>query len=381
MKRLLALSLVLIFATPAAAARTRILAPMDWWPVASPDGTKVAFTRVYPGEMKLEITTLGAQPRTWQIAANRYQLQPSWSADGRFLAFQARGHVWLASADPTSAVLTDLGPGFSPAVSPEAGGGVAYVLLDPIEQARSLWLWTQGGTEGTRLATGVIGRPAWSPDGSRLAFQRDDGISVVTSSGQELRLAAIANPGSPSWSPDGELVAYTAGGGLFVVPADGSEEPRQIASKPFDPSPPSFSASSGRIAASYAGGVWVADLVGRGAPGDPAARRFGPGTSWSGSTLLIAASVPACPGHVGITEVRPGGQTVTVSGACKLVGTVGNDDIEATPLWGDVVTAGAGNDTVHANDGHTDRIDCGAGRDTVWADRSDRLTGCEIVHR
>ena len=55
--------------------------------------------------------------------------------------------------------------------------------------------------------------------------------------------------------------------------------------------------------------------------------------------------------------------------------------IEGTPLWGDVIQAGAGNDQVHANDRHTDRVDCGAGRDTVWADRTDKLVRCEIVHR
>ena len=55
--------------------------------------------------------------------------------------------------------------------------------------------------------------------------------------------------------------------------------------------------------------------------------------------------------------------------------------LEGTPLRGDVIVAGAGNDRIHANDRHTDRVDCGPGRDIVWADRSDRLTGCEIVHR
>ena len=55
--------------------------------------------------------------------------------------------------------------------------------------------------------------------------------------------------------------------------------------------------------------------------------------------------------------------------------------IEGTPREGDVISAGAGNDAVHANDGHTDRVDCGPGRDVVWADRTDRLTRCEVVHR
>ena len=62
-------------------------------------------------------------------------------------------------------------------------------------------------------------------------------------------------------------------------------------------------------------------------------------------------------------------------------GTPRADVIEGTPLWGDVILAGAGSDQVHANDGHTDRVECGPGRDVVWADRTDRLRGCELVHR
>jgi hypothetical protein len=62
-------------------------------------------------------------------------------------------------------------------------------------------------------------------------------------------------------------------------------------------------------------------------------------------------------------------------------GAAGADVIEGTPREGDVINGGAGNDQIHANDGHTDHVNCGPGRDTVWADRTDKLTGCEIVHR
>lgn len=47
----------------------------------------------------------------------------------------------------------------------------------------------------------------------------------------------------------------------------------------------------------------------------------------------------------------------------------------------DRLTAGAGNDLVQAAFGGVDRVDCGPGRDVVWADRSDRLAHCEVVHR
>jgi hypothetical protein len=55
--------------------------------------------------------------------------------------------------------------------------------------------------------------------------------------------------------------------------------------------------------------------------------------------------------------------------------------IYGTGHGGDVISAGAGADRVHARNGKRDTISCGPGRDVVWADRSDRLTGCEVVYR
>ena len=55
--------------------------------------------------------------------------------------------------------------------------------------------------------------------------------------------------------------------------------------------------------------------------------------------------------------------------------------ILGTSKGGDVIAAGAGNDTVRAKNGRHDLVNCGTGRDTVYADRSDRLIGCEIIRR
>jgi hypothetical protein len=107
----------------------------------------------------------------------------------------------------------------------------------------------------------------------------------------------------------------------------------------------------------------------------------GPGVAYgSGSaTLLASGERVTCPEHVAIAGYLAGRHKI-LTGSCLVTGTPGADVIEGTPSWGDVILAGAGNDLIHTNDGHTDRIDCGPGRDTVWADRSDRLTHCEIVH-
>jgi hypothetical protein len=85
-------------------------------------------------------------------------------------------------------------------------------------------------------------------------------------------------------------------------------------------------------------------------------------------------------------------------GADRLTGGPGNDwiDGDAGP---DVIRAGAGNDSItggaERNDidagpgndrvstanGIAERVRCGSGTDQIWADRADRLVGCERVHR
>jgi Tol biopolymer transport system component len=51
---------------------------------------------------------------------------------------------------------------------------------------------------------------AWSPDGSRLAFDTDDGIWVVGFDGSGLRMV-IRHGANPNWSPDARA-SHTAPG-------------------------------------------------------------------------------------------------------------------------------------------------------------------------
>lgn len=88
---------------------------------------------------------------------------------------------------------------------------------------------------------------------------------------------------------------------------------------------------------------------------------LGAGVSPQG-LIAYAGPRPGCPGHSGIVV-----GSAPVTGTCVIAGTPKADVIQGTPLWGDVIEAGAGNDRVHANDRHTDRVNCGPGRDTVWA--------------
>jgi Tol biopolymer transport system component len=97
---------------------------------------------------------------------------------------------------------------------------------------------------------GVLdGPPAWSPDGTRLAFSRYrdgfDGLWVVNSDGTGLALLhdhlAL---GQPAWSPDGRLIAASGyvqddiegGEAIFVIEASTGGLVRSISPEGLDPS-------------------------------------------------------------------------------------------------------------------------------------------------
>ncbi|HEU0224919.1 MAG TPA: hypothetical protein VFR29_05750 [Steroidobacteraceae bacterium] len=81
------------------------------------------------------------------------------------------------------------------------------------------------------LALGAM--PAWSPDGTSIAFHRDGDLYLVNQNGTGERLLG---PGSePSWSPDGAEIAFTGGEGIMIMNADGTGARTLIRHDAFDP--------------------------------------------------------------------------------------------------------------------------------------------------
>lgn len=354
MKRFGVLLCLLVLAAPASAAAPRVLATEDAWPAWSPDARSIAFTRIHVGRNLMELYVLDVRTRTvTKLAQNSFQLQPSWSPDGKTIAYQSGGSVWVASLDGAK---RRIGPGGAPANGPSVARVVAGDLV----------------VDGAVWAEKVIGHPAWSPDGTRVAFRRDDGIYVAAGPGGGALLAGGANPGDPAWSPDGTQIAFTIRDEVWVA-SRGLVPAHALARKRPGATTPSWSPDGTAVVYTWRQGVERTALTGRSALLHKAA---GLGASVSSDGVVAYGGFRAsCPGHVAIVI------KTALTGSCVVQGTTRADVIEGTPSWGDVILAGAGNDKVHANDGHTDRVSCGPGRDEVWADRSDKLSGCERVHR
>jgi hypothetical protein len=136
-------------------------------PAVSPDDGRVAYlSRNADGRTELRVIAReGGEPVT--LADNVVPSEfPSWSPDGRFLAYAAGGppRVWVVSASGGNPLLITPQGGDYPVWSPD-GGWIAYVVwTDASDPAQGAWVsrWpslqlTKVGEEPTQLA--------WAPGG------------------------------------------------------------------------------------------------------------------------------------------------------------------------------------------------------------------------
>ena len=105
--------------------------------------------------------------------------------------------------------------------------------------AGTIFAMDPDGSDRTLLNdSGRFAWPAWSPDGSKIAFAGttssifDSEVFVMDADGSDqTRLTSNpASDGDPAWSPDGGRIAFTSGrdgnNEIYVMDADGSDQTR-----------------------------------------------------------------------------------------------------------------------------------------------------------
>ena len=138
-----------------------------------------------------------------------------------------------------------------PAWSPD-GTRIAFASEEPLAGDAKLYTVRADGSGLTQLTTGATeGRgPAWSPDGSRIAFVQLDAssatLAIMNSDGSGVTpvpgTQGIYNHAPPSWSPDGTRLAFgrliSTAYAIWTVGPDGSGLTRLTsgACGDFDPS-------------------------------------------------------------------------------------------------------------------------------------------------
>ena len=139
-------------------------------------------------------------------------------------------HIYVANADGSGA--TRLTAGDRAAWSPDGSRLVFQRAGTPPIPVSSGSIYTikADGTGETRLAPGLW--PSWSPDGARIAFVDDDGIELMSADGSNKTLLlrhdfnpdaykpSDLGPAKPVWSPDGKRIAFEhLGDGGGILPA------------------------------------------------------------------------------------------------------------------------------------------------------------------
>ncbi len=207
------------------------------FPVFSPDGTQIAFTRPdESGSQDLYLTDIRSsttRPLTGDAAMDTH---PAWFPEGDAVAFTSdRGGenaIWRVSRMGGEATL--LVPDAQQAsISPD-GTRIAFCRNRPGGGLR-IWVASMYDSSGARQLTrdddGIWDHrdPAWSPDGKEICYGTRHGLWTVPVSGGRARRLTTDEEYSiePVWSRDGRFIYFASkrSGSLAIwrIPSGGGE--------------------------------------------------------------------------------------------------------------------------------------------------------------
>ena len=242
-------------------------------PAWSPDGTKIAFSSDRDGNREIYVMNAdgSGQKRLTNNAADDFD--PAWSPDGAKIAFATTrngkhdtfgnpswGIYVMNAADGSgqTGLTSDPTNDIEPAWSPD-GTKIAFASDRPDGRVHNIYVMSAtDGSAQTALTsnTSFDSRfPAWSPDGTKIAFSSLQfgtfdlfSINAADGSGRTRLTTDSDNELEPAWSPDGTKIVFViadpelSSSSLFAMNAAPGSSATQLTLSQFaaDPSVPDW---------------------------------------------------------------------------------------------------------------------------------------------
>jgi dipeptidyl aminopeptidase/acylaminoacyl peptidase len=225
---------------------------LDSSPMFSQDGSRIAFIRKVEEMVRVfAVDAAGGTPRELTSVALPAASWLQWSPDGSQLAWLSEGSLWVAASDGSGAHPLDIDMIVREQIAWRPNGSELVMKgLPPGMAAYGLFLVRSDGTN-LRAITALDGASqdylwvTWSPDGGQIAystwpFGRSDPEKVTQSHVLTIDglTDVVIEPDdgsklfSPAWSPDGTRMAFIVQGkGIGIGPA-GERSPHLTMTKP-----------------------------------------------------------------------------------------------------------------------------------------------------